>query len=94
MRIQVGLSKILDKKTGKPRPYKYSDIPTDLDKFGEPTGWVSNLKCLPIPFDLMYMKVKQREKIISGWWNGQGWEGLRMKKGEKVIKWKRNQDHD
>jgi hypothetical protein len=87
LRIQVGLSKLKDPLSNKSRPYKYSDIPSEK-------GWVEVLKFLPIPFDLMYLRVKDKGRTVSGWWNGQNWEGLRLKKEEKVLKWKRNQNYD
>lgn len=86
--IVVSKSKIADKVTGQPRPYKYSDIPTDLNK------WVFDLKYLPIPYDLMHLKFKDSDRIKSGWWTGIKWKGMRMKRHEVVIAWKRNQEHD
>jgi hypothetical protein len=86
MRITVGYSKLLDPFTKKERPYKYSDITSDK-------GWVDNVIYLPIPFDLMYLKVKDNPKILSGWWDGTDWNGLRLKKDHEITKWKRNQDY-
>lgn len=86
--IIVSKSKITDKLTGLPRPYKYSDIPKDPDL------WVYDLKYMPIPYDLMHVRLKNSDRVKSGWWNGIKWKGLRLKKGEKVIAWKRNQEHD
>lgn len=87
-KIQVALSKVKDLKTGNLRVCKYSDIPTDIN------GWVLNLKYMPIPFDMMYVRLKNKPKVISAWWNGQNWEGLRMREGDEVINWKRNHDYD
>jgi hypothetical protein len=86
--IVVGKSKLLDKTKSEERVYKYSDIPTDEQK------WVFNLKYMPIPYDLMHLKLKGLDKIKSGWWNGIRWKGLRLKRCETVIAWKRNQEHD
>jgi hypothetical protein len=86
-KICVGVSKITDKKTSKTRVYKYSDIPTN-------NGWIDPLIFLPIPFDLMHLKVKDKPKPVSGWWNSCNWEGLRLKKEDIVEQWKRNQEYD
>lgn len=91
-KIQVGLTKIVDAKNGKERPYKYSDIPKEIAI--DLTGWVFNLKYLPIPFDLLHLKVKGKDKPTSGWWTGQDWDGLRLKSSEKVVQWKRNHEYD
>jgi hypothetical protein len=82
--IIVGKSKILDKVTGTPRSYKYSDVPTDADK------WVFDLTFRPIAYDLLYLKVKGAFRIKSGWWNGDLWEGLRLKPDDTILAWKRN----
>jgi len=85
MRITVNQSKLLDPITNKERPYKYSDVPTA-------SGWVDPQDYLPIAFDLMYLKVKGKVRVISGWWDGTKWKGLRLKKNQTIEKWKRNQD--
>lgn len=81
--ICVSQSKLIDKNTGLERPYKYSDIPTDEDQ------WVLDLTYRPIPFDLLYLKIRNKPKTIGGWWNGKIWQGLRLKKDDDVIAWKR-----
>lgn len=94
-RIQVGLSKIQDQVTGKERVSKYSDIPKllglDINIWD---GWVYDLAYLPIPFDLMHLKVQEEPRIYSGWWTGQDWDGLRLKDEYTTYAWKRNHDHD
>jgi hypothetical protein len=82
--ITVAKSKITDKKTKENRVCKYSDVPTD------PQKWVYDLKYMPIPYDLMFLRFKNSPKIKSGWWNGIHWEGLRLEPQEIVIAWKRN----
>lgn len=77
-------TKITDKNTGKERVCKYSDVPTDREK------WVYDLSYYPIPYDLMYLKVKGACRIRSGWWDGKNWKGLRMKDTDEIIAWKRN----
>lgn len=86
--ITVGKSKIVDKNTNKERVYRYSDIPTDEYK------WVYNLLYKPIPFDLLHLKLNETLKVKSGWWNGEDWEGLRLKTDEKIIAWKRNHEFE
>lgn len=86
--IIVGKSKINDKITNEPRPCKYSDVPTDRDK------WVYDLNFMPIPFDLMHLKFAASSRIKAGWWNGLVWKGTRLKPDDTVIAWKRNHDFD
>lgn len=91
--ITVGKSKIIDKRTGKARAYRYSDIPTGA--FGTPDyEWVIDLTYLPIPYDLMHLKIEDAVIIKSGWWTGHSWKGLHLKRQDKIIKWKRNHEHD
>lgn len=82
--IIVAKSKIKDAITGKKRAYKYSDIPTDINK------WVYDLEYMPIPYDLMFLRLKENPKVKSGWWDGAIWQGLRLKDDETIIAWKRN----
>jgi len=84
--IIVGKSKIVDKSTTLKRVCKYSDVPTDEYK------WVYNLTYRPIPYDLMYLKLEENNAVKSGWWTGITWKGLRLKKEDKIIAWKRNQE--
>jgi hypothetical protein len=86
-KIQVSVSRIKDKRTQKERPLKYSDIPDGHD-------WICAKRYLPISFDLMHLNVKNKPKHVSGWWNGEKWEGLRLRPGDRVIKWKRNISYD
>jgi hypothetical protein len=86
--IIVSKSKVTDKTNSKERPCKYSDVPKDE------LGWVYNLIYMPIPYDLMHVKLWSSERIKSAWWNGIRWKGLHLKKGEVVIAWKRNLEHD
>lgn len=84
----VGKSKIPDKITGEPRLAKYSDVPTDSEK------WVFDLSYMPIPFDLMHLKMAEHSRVKAGWWNGLVWKGTRLKADDTVIAWKRNHDFD
>lgn len=82
--IIVSKTKFIDPITEKRRAYKYSDLRFDSQ------GWMFDLSKLPIPYDLMYIKLKDLPHIKTGWWTGKKWEGLRLKSEEIVIAWKRN----
>jgi hypothetical protein len=43
---------------------------------------------MPIAFDICALKVDGKEKTYRGWWTGNGWDGLRLQEGEKVLYWK------
>jgi hypothetical protein len=87
-RIQVGSLLPKDQQEGnKKRTKKYSYIHVETDE----RGWADAKKYLPVPFDLVY--VDDGEKIVTGWWSGTFWDGLRLKKDTKVIKWKRERDY-
>lgn len=86
--ITVSKSKIKDKATGQERVCRYSDVPTNA------LGWVCDLNWLPIPYDLMFLRLKGLERPKSGWWSGVKWKGLRVMPEDKVIAWKRNLEHE
>lgn len=79
---QVGKSFIKDEKTGKERLFKYSDI-------CKKNTWVSAKEHLPMPFDLMDLKIEEQAKILPGWHDCNKWTGPRVKKNHKIDKWKR-----
>ena len=79
--IKVGEKKEVNKK-GNIVNFKYSDVPVDKDE------WASVEDGLPLPFDLVHMKIG--DKIVNGWWTGQDWYSVRMKKDSKVERWKRS----
>jgi hypothetical protein len=87
--ITVGKSTLKDPLTQKSRVYKYSDIPADS------LGWVSNSHYKPIPYDLMYLRIKSTSIPKTGWWNGLLWKGLKVTKAEEsnVKAWKRYMDY-
>ena len=86
-RITIGLNKKACPSTNTSRAYRYSDIQTK-------DGWVDVSKFLPIPYDLMHLKLLKAIKTKSGWWTGKSWKGLHLKKEDKVTMWKRNQDFE
>lgn len=86
--LQVGRDLIWDKNLKKRMVLKYSHIPKD------DAGFVTNLRYLPIPRDLLYLRRFGNDRLISGWWDGKKWFGLRLKDEDKIISWKRNFEDD
>lgn len=83
--IKVGSKIILSKKKFKRVSYKAVEFDAD--------GWADASLALPIDGDLMFLKVKGIEKGC-GWIWGKRWEGIRLKAGDVVSHWKRNQEKD
>jgi len=89
--ITIGETTYPHPKTNKSVAYKYADIPKSaIDK----NGWVFDSNYLPIPYDILELKIKGYRKPIAGWWNGLKWEGLRLRKHHQITEWKRNLQHD
>lgn len=65
------------------KTFTYKDIKFDIH------GWAHASEYLPLDFDLVIAKIKDKEKEISAWCKGRNWEGIRMKLGEEVEKWKK-----
>ena len=94
-KVHVGYLKeylqTVDETTGKvkktPVYYTYRDVEYDID------GWADSKRFLPEDFDLVFMRLK-REKTITGWVNGNTWDGLRLKDDDEVLFWKRNEERD
>ena len=84
-RIQVESTEI--EKDGKKFFCKYSDVPVE-------NGWVVNPSYLPISFDLVLLNIKGKPKHQTGWWNGQKWVGLRVRRDDTIICWKRIINYD
>lgn len=78
--IVVGKEKGVDSQGNKIN-YRYSDI--DFDE----KGWVSVKDALPLDFDLV--TISSGEKTMRGWWTGSDWYAIRLRKGDKIIKWRR-----
>lgn len=74
--------KSLKRTVEKANTFRY--ILTKFDK----NGWADAEKHLPIPFDLVTV-LTDTQKKIAAWWNEINWEGFRLKKCDKVLKWKR-----
>lgn len=63
---------------------KYTDLP------GRFPDWQNPSSFRPLPFDLVQLKTIKG--IKSGWWTGNKWMGLRLRKGDKVISWKKTRE--
>lgn len=74
----------LHPKTGK--RVSYCHVETDAD------GWVDSAKWLPRDFDIVSLKIEGIYKILSGWLNCNGWDGLKIDPNYKVIAWKKKRD--
>lgn len=81
--VDVGISKHKDKD----RAIRYSDLPTD------DAGWIMGKQYRPYPFDLVFLKIAGKFRPVSAWWTGAEWQGLRLKKEDKIINWKRNPEY-
>lgn len=83
--MKVGVDLIFDAKKGKKRKFSYFDIHYDADK------WVDVSKFLPADFDLVNLKILNRQKEVPAWANGDKWDGANFRHGYKVLHWKRHE---
>jgi len=60
--------------------FRLSDLPQDKE------GWIDGRLYRPFAYDLVLIQTQSRVK--PGWWNGQAWEGLRIKDDDEIICWK------
>lgn len=48
----------------------------------------------PQPYELLWLKVtypgNKKCLLVAGWWNGQAFEGYKLRKDMRVIQWMRN----
>lgn len=51
-------------------------------------GWADAAQYKPIPYDILFLKT-QSGRIVKGWWAEFFFDGLRLKKDDPVVKWKR-----
>lgn len=84
---KVGRDVLINKKTKKTRKFSYKDVEYDNEK------WADAEKYLPADFDLVFLKIKDLP-IISGWMNGNNWEGLRIHSDDQVLYWKKRKEND
>ncbi len=69
----------------KVRSFSYRDVEYDED------GWVDATKYIPEECDLVILRMDD-DRSLPGWWTGNGWDGLRIKRKDKVLYWKRKLD--
>jgi hypothetical protein len=67
------------------RKFSYRDIQSESD------GWVDASRYLPADYDLMSLKIKGKD-ILCGWSVGAKWDGLKIKKSDKILFWKKKSD--
>jgi hypothetical protein len=87
MAIRIGVdvySTLLRSGKKQTQVYKYSDIARMKQQDIE--GWVDPVQWLPYPYDILYLKLEK--KVITGWWSGGHWEGLRLQPTDQVLYWK------
>lgn len=65
---------------------KYTDLPGGI------LDWQDPRENRPLPYDLVQLCTNS--KTITGWWTGNEWMGLRLKKGDRVKKWKKSRELD
>lgn len=70
----------------KNRYLRYSDLEVDKD------GYVICKDVKPTPFDIIHLKIQGRFRPIPAWWDGNKWEGLRVRDHHVILAWKRNPD--
>jgi hypothetical protein len=67
--------------------YNYKDVTYDSD------GWADCRFYLPEEFDLCDLKTKQG-KFLRGWHTGQTWDGLHLKRTDRIEYWKRYEEKE
>jgi len=75
---------VMYKGKSKRRKFSYLDIPKSLD------GWIDAKQYLPLDFDLVDLKTDT--KNLSGWSNGEGWDGIFIRDKDRIKYWKRKSD--
>lgn len=78
--MKVGRDRV--EETGK--KLAYSTVKSEID------GWVDAKKYLPVDYDLMYLKFKNK-KTSHGWVVGNKWDGLNINSKDDVLYWKRKE---
>ena len=69
------------------RAFTYKDVLYDDD------GWADATKFLPGDFDLVNIKLEDNT-FLSAWYTGVGWDGLVIKRDNKVKAWKRKPEEN
>lgn len=66
------------------RRMQYKDLPYKLNE------WVPSSEYLPFPFDLVDLDIGEK-RYIKGWYDGNEWGGLRVKKEHTVYYWRKRE---
>ncbi|NJL54187.1 hypothetical protein HC928_02725 [bacterium] len=70
-------------------PFSYAKVPKDEEGFADASLYH------PLPFDVVDMDVVKKDGkrvFCGGWWTGNKWFSLRLRKGDKVLKWKKREE--
>lgn len=65
---------------------KYTDLPGSFPSWQDPCTY------RPMPFDLV--EIQTPRGIKSGWWTGNKWMGVRLRKEDTIISWKKSRELD
>lgn len=80
------------REVGKRYYFTYFDVDYDKD------GYVNPKEFLPLTCDMVTLKIISSydgsEREVNGWWTGFQWEGLHLRKEDKIIAWRLNQLSD
>lgn len=68
--------------------FSYSMVKYDFD------GWADASLFSPADYDLVYLKIENKKKIIPGWYTGNRWDGQKLEEDQKVLFWKRKQEDE
>lgn len=68
----------------KPIYYSYRDVAFE-------NGWADTKKFLPQDFDMVYGETTDGS-VKSCWSNGSSWDGLRIKNGDQIVRWRRKEE--
>lgn len=60
---------------------------TDLEK--RFPDWISIRLYLPFPYDLVIVQTACKREILA-WFNGDSWDGYKLKKTYVILRWKRS----
>lgn len=65
---------------------KYTDLPGGIP------AWQDPRQSRPLPYDLV--EIQTLTNTVRGWWTGNDWMGLKLRKGDKVKSWKKSRELD
>jgi len=76
------------RKTRLPRNYEEANTFVYKHAVFNEHGWADANDYKPIPYDILYLKTSTG-KVVKGWWAEFFFDGLRLKKEDVVVKWRR-----